>query len=127
LIRHPDGKGAGQTSDYFAATHDVAPTILGALDIRPRQEMDGESLIPLLEGSEPVPRSHFTLGYNEYVWARDERYVMFSVNDRSNPRLYDLESDPDMNDDISGDKPDIVKRMFNKYVLEDAGGSLPRV
>ena len=52
---------------------------------------------------------------------------MFSVNDRSNPRLYDLESDPDMKNDISGDKPDIVKRMFNKYVLEDAGGSLPRV
>jgi arylsulfatase A-like enzyme len=127
FIRHPEGKGAGETSDYFASTHDVASTILGATGQLPPQRMDGEDLSVLLEGSEPVPRSHFTLGYNEYVWARDERYVMFSVNDRSNPRLYDLESDPDMNDDISGDNPDIVKRMFNKYVLEDAGGSLPRV
>jgi hypothetical protein len=89
--------------------------------------MDGEYLNVLLEGSEPGPRPHFTLGYNEYVWTRDERYVMFSVNDRSDPRLYDLRSDPDMNRDIAGDTPDIVKRMFDDYILKDAGGSLPRV
>ena len=127
FIRHPEGKGAGETSDYFASTHDVASTILGATGPLPPQRMDGEDLSVLLEGSEPEPRPHFTLGYNQYVWARDERYVMFSVNDRSNPRLYDLESDPDMNNDISGDNPDIVKRMFNAYILKDAGGSLPRV
>ncbi len=127
FIRHPEGKGAGQTSDYFASTHDVAPTILGAVGLLPFEQMDGEYLNVLLEGSEPGPRPHFTLGYNEYVWTRDERYVMFSVNDRSDPRLYDLRSDPDMNRDIAGDNPDIVKRMFDDYILKDAGGSLPRV
>ena len=35
FIRHPEGKGAGQTSDYYASTHDVAPTILGFLGIEP--------------------------------------------------------------------------------------------
>jgi hypothetical protein len=89
--------------------------------------MDGEDLNLLLEDSEPRPRPHFTLGYNEYVWSRDERYLMFSVNDSSDPRLYDLRSDPDMNHDIAGDNPDIVKRMFEDYILEDAGGSLPGV
>src|SRR3712207_8688581 len=29
LIRHPEGAGAGQTSDFYASTHDVAPTVLG--------------------------------------------------------------------------------------------------
>jgi hypothetical protein len=89
--------------------------------------MDGEDLNVLLEGSEPGQRTHFTLGYNEYVWARDERYVMFSVNDRSDPRLYDLGSDPDMDKNVAGDNPDIVKRMFDDYILEDAGGPLPRI
>jgi hypothetical protein len=51
---------------------------------------------------------------------------MFSVNDRSDPRLYDLRSDPDMDKNIAADNPDIVKGMFNKYILEDAGGPLPR-
>jgi arylsulfatase A-like enzyme len=105
----------------------VAPTILGALGLQPFRQMDGEDLNVLLEGSVPSQRTHFTLGYNEYVWARDERYVMFSVNDRSDPRLYDLRSDPDMDKNVAGDNPDIVKRMFDDYILEDAGGPLPRI
>ena len=127
FIRHPEGKGAGQSSDYYASTHDVAPTILDATDLVASQEVDGQPLIPLLEGSEPQPRSHFTLGYDEYVWARDEKYVMFGRNDRSELKLYDLESDADMNHDVAGDNPDIVKRMFDDYILEDAGGSLPQI
>jgi arylsulfatase A-like enzyme len=127
FIRHPEGKGAGQTSDYYASTHDVAPTILGALGLQPFRRMDGEDLNVLLEGAEPGPRTHFTLGYNEYVWARDDRYVMFGVNDRSDPRLYDLRSDPDMEKNVAGDHPDIVERMFEDYILEDAGGPLPPI
>jgi arylsulfatase A-like enzyme len=126
-IRHPEGKGAGETSDYFASTHDVAPTILGVLGIEPRLKMDGQDLSPLLEGSEPGPRPHFTLGYNQYVWARDEEYAMFCINNRSQPRLYDLRSDPDMDKNIAGGNRDIVSRMFDDYILEDAGGPLPRV
>ncbi len=30
-IRHPAGKAKGRASTYFASTHDVGPTILGAL------------------------------------------------------------------------------------------------
>src|SRR3712207_9441874 len=37
FIRHPGGKGAGQTSDYYASTHDVAPTVLGSLRIEDRK------------------------------------------------------------------------------------------
>src|ERR687896_2035140 len=109
FIRHPEGKGAGQTSDYYASTHDVAPTVLGVLGMEPPQPMEGHDLSVLLNGKEPEPRDHFTLGYNEYVWARDDRYVMFSVDDRSDPRLYDLRSDPDMDKNIAADNPHIVK------------------
>jgi arylsulfatase A-like enzyme len=127
LIRHPEGKGAGKTSDYFASTHDVAPTILGVLGIEPQLKMDGQDLSPLLEGSEPGPRPHFTLGYNQHVWTRDEKYAMFCINNRSQARLYDLRSDPGMDKNIAGGNRDIVKRMFDDYILEDAGGPLPLV
>ena len=53
FIRHPEGKGAGQTSDYYASTHDVAPTILGFLDIEPQNPMDGQDLSVLLDGEQP--------------------------------------------------------------------------
>jgi arylsulfatase A-like enzyme len=127
LIRTPDGKGAGQTSDYFASTHDVAPTILGALGLLPPRQMDGQYLTLLMGDSEPMPRDHFTLGYNQFVWTRDDRYVMFGLNNRSDLKLYDVQKDPGMNHDIAADNQDIVNHMFDNYVIKDAGGPLPRV
>ena len=59
------------------------------------------------------------------MWTRDDRYVMTARNDGAAARLYDLQSDPQQTQDIAGDHPDIVRRMFDEYVLEDAGGPLP--
>ena len=126
FIRHPEGKWAGETSDYYASVHDVAPTVLGMLGIEPPGPMDGQDLSVVLDGREPDSRPHFTLGFHDYVWARDDRYAMTSRNDGENPRLYDLEADPEMDRDIAGERPNIVKRMFEEYVLKDAGGPLPR-
>jgi arylsulfatase A-like enzyme len=125
LIRHPGGEGAGDTSDHFASTHDVAPTVLGFLGVEPEQPMDGQDLSVLLGGEEPDPRPHFTLGYHDYVWTRDERYAMFCRNDRENTKLFDVQRDPEMRKDIAAGYPDVVGRMFDEYVLGDAGGPLP--
>jgi len=126
LVRHPEGKGAGETSDYYASTHDVAPTILGFSGIEPWQELDGQDLNVILAGGEPEARPHFSLGYHDHVFSRDEEYAMMSRNDGTEARLYDLREDPGMHSDIAGNEPDVVDRMFNDYVLEDAGGPLPR-
>ena len=125
LIRHPEGKGAGEASDFFASTHDVAPTILGFLGVEPEQPMDGEDLSVIFDGGQPEERAYFTLGYNDHAWARDDRYVMFAKNDGSNALLYDLSTDPDMNTDIAGSSQDLLNRMWNEYVLKDANGPLP--
>jgi len=125
MIRHPGGKGAGKTSDYFASIHDIAPTILGSLDIQPEESMEGEDLSVILDGGEPAERPYFTLGYDDYVWARDEKYVMFVRNDGAEPHLYDVEADPEMKNNVSSGQPDVVRRMFDDYVLKDAGGPIP--
>jgi hypothetical protein len=88
--------------------------------------MDGQDLSVLFEGGQPQARDHFTLGYDEYVWTRDEDYAMVSRNDGAQARLYDLSADPEMDTDIAGDNPDVVERMFDEYVIGDAGGPLPR-
>jgi arylsulfatase A-like enzyme len=125
LMRHPEGKRRGDSSDFYASTHDVAPTILGFLGIEPEQPMDGQDLSILFDGGQPENRSHFTLGYNDHAWARDDDYAMFAKNDGSNALLYDLRIDPEMNTDIAGSNQDVINRMWNDYVLEDAGGPLP--
>jgi arylsulfatase A-like enzyme len=126
LIRHPGGQGAGQISDYYASTHDVAPTVLGSMGIEPPSPMDGQDLTVLLDGGEPEEqRLHFSASYHDHVWTRDERYTMFARTDGTEAKLFDVKEDPDMNRDIAGSNPDVVKRMYNDYVVKDAGGPLP--
>jgi hypothetical protein len=78
-----------------------------------------------LEGEEPEERAHFSLGYNDHAWARDEDYVMFAKNDGSNALLFNLRTDPNMDRDIAGSNQDVINRMWNDYILKDAGGPLP--
>jgi arylsulfatase A-like enzyme len=125
LIRHPERTGTGETSDYYASTHDVAPTILGFLGIEPPEPLDGQDLSVFFEGEEPEERTHFTLGYHDFVWTRDENYVMFSRYEGSEAKLYDLGEDPEMKNDVSRTHPDVVERMFGNYVIKEAGGPLP--
>jgi arylsulfatase A-like enzyme len=104
----------------------VAPTALSSMGMEPEEPMDGQDLTVLLDGGEPAARQHFTLGYHDYVWTRDDRYVMVSRNDGSEAKLFDLTTDPEMNRDIAASNGDLVDRMWNDYVLADAGGPLPR-
>jgi arylsulfatase A-like enzyme len=125
FIRHPEGKAAGEVSDYYASTHDVAPTVLGFLGVEPPSPMDGQDLSVLFEGGEPEKRAHFTLGYNNWAWARAEDYVMFARNDGALARLFDTREDPNMDRDIAGSNQEVLNRMWNDYILKDAGGPLP--
>jgi arylsulfatase A-like enzyme len=125
LMRHPEGKGAGEKSDYYASTHDVAPTILGFLGVKPPEQMEGQNLLGLVDGEQPDPRPHFTLGYHDHAWCRDEDFAMFCRHDGTEAELYNLRTDPKMDRDIAGQHQDIVKRMFEQYVIKDAGGPLP--
>jgi hypothetical protein len=93
--------------------------------MEPRSPMDGQDLSVLFDGGDPDPRPHFTLGYHTYVWARDDRYVMFGSHDRASAKLFDLREDPEMRQDIAVGHPDVVGRMFDEYVIGDAGGPLP--
>ncbi len=126
FIRHPEGKGAGWTSDYYASTFDVAPTVLGVLGMEQHPPMDGQDLSALLDGKAPAQeRPHFTLGMGDYVWTRDEHYVMFSRNDMADARLYDARTDPGQTRDLASESSGTVQSMFENYILKDVGGSLP--
>jgi arylsulfatase A-like enzyme len=125
LIRGPGGTGAGRTSEFYASTHDIAPTVLGALGVERPEKMNGQALGALLEGGEPdFPREHFTIGYHDHVFSRDERYAMMARYDGSGAKLFDLDADPNMDSDIASANREVVKRMWEGYVLKDAGGPL---
>ncbi|PRX01959.1 UNVERIFIED_ORG: arylsulfatase A-like enzyme [Martelella mediterranea] len=123
FIRHPDGKRAGEAMDYFASTHDIAPTILAFTGVTPKTELDGTNLMPTLDGEMPEdPREHFTSGMNDYVWASDRKFTLIAKNDGTEAKLYDIVADPEQMNDIAADNPDEVKRLYD-LVVKDAGGA----
>jgi hypothetical protein len=50
---------------------------------------------------------------------------MFATSKGADPHLFDLREDPEMKKNIAGSNADVVKRMYNDYLVKDAGGPLP--
>ncbi len=126
MVRHPQGKGAGKRTDFYASTHDVAPTILSFLRVKQPMPMDGEDLMPLLDGKDPErSRDHFTQGYGKYLCCRDARRVMFCRSDGTDAHLFDAINDVDQRRDLAEAEPETVRRMYEEYAQKDAAGRLP--
>jgi arylsulfatase A-like enzyme len=124
VIRHPLGKRSGETSDYFASTHDVAPTMLSFQGITVPGRMDGEDLTVMFEGADPPDRAYWTTCYADHVAAGDGRYLLIADNQGKERRLFDTQEDPDEENNVAGDNPDVVDRLW-RNVVDDAGGTMP--
>ncbi|MBI1357943.1 MAG: sulfatase-like hydrolase/transferase [Acidobacteria bacterium] len=70
LIRYPRRFKGGQVPEGFAMNIDLAPTILDAAGIAVPEQMQGRSLVPLLEGEAPSdwPKEAY-YSYYENSWA----------------------------------------------------------
>jgi arylsulfatase A-like enzyme len=124
MIRHPEGKRAGERSDYFVSTHDVAPTLLSFQGLTVPGRMDGEDLTVMFDGADPPERDYWTTAYADQVAAGDGRWLLIADNQGKERRLFDTEADPDEEDDVASDNPDVVDRLWHN-ILDDAGGTMP--
>ena len=125
MMRHPDGRGAGQSSDYFASTYDFPRTILSLMGVRAPGMMGGEDLSVLFDGGEPPPRPHFTSCYDDHVLAGDRDWFLLSDSEGMRKRLYDKRADPLELKDVAAENPEIVDRLW-KVLEDEAGGTLPQ-
>jgi arylsulfatase A-like enzyme len=124
IIRHPEGRRAGETSDWFASTHDVAPTLLSFQGITVPGRMDGEDLSVMFDGADPPERPYWTTCYADHVAAGDGRWLLIADNQGERKRLYDTEEDPAEDDNVAAANPDVVERLWGN-IVDDAGGTMP--
>jgi arylsulfatase A-like enzyme len=120
VIRHPAGKAKGRASRYFASTHDVGPTVLGALGFDRPRYMNGADLSPLLDGKQAPRRTYQTSAYNVQVNARDGRWLLISDNQGKHKKLYDTRRDRGERRNVASRHPDQVRRLWG-YIKRDAG------
>jgi arylsulfatase A-like enzyme len=125
VIVHPDGRAAGRTSDYFASTHDVGPTLLSLAGFPPPRWMEGTDLSPVLDGGTPAERRDFHYGgmYNRF-FIRTDDFVLIGDNQGNERTLNDLEKDPGEFRNVLHRYPDVNRRLYST-ILDAAGGPLP--
>ena len=107
---------------------DIVPTVLDALDIEPRTEVAGQSLVPALHG-EQLDREHVVAetnrGDSPVFGIRTQRWKY--IADGDDRELYDLSADPNERNDRSGTEPAVESELADHLAThvdthEAAGG-----
>jgi arylsulfatase A-like enzyme len=125
IVRDPERRGAGTTSDWFANTHDLAPTLLSMSGTHPSSAFEGADLSPIADGRLPDEQRPIVYGgYSNHSFVRSDRWAMVTNNRRSGSMLFDLERDPGERDDISKQRPDVVADLYQR-MLDETGTPPP--
>jgi len=124
IIVHPERRRAGQASDWFASTHDVAPTLLSMAGVQPPRHMTGVDLSRPFRARKLPERGYAWGGYSDSFYIRSRDWMLWGFNRPGNFRLFDLRRDPGMNNNLARSNPGMVGHLYGK-VLDRAGGRLP--
>jgi arylsulfatase A-like enzyme len=125
LLREPGGAGAGTTSEWFASTHDVAPTLTSLAGVPRPSSFEGADLSPILSGSEPGEDRRYAVGgYGNGSYVRDRDWGYIVKNDGTEERLYDLRSDRGERRNVAINRRDVTAEM-RRRVRKAAGGRPP--
>jgi arylsulfatase A-like enzyme len=127
MIRDPGGRRGGDTSDYFAMTHDVAPTLLAHMGITAPGKMGGEDLTALFDDDPPaLSRPHFTTAFEGEILVGDHRWLLTADSRGNKKNLYDTDED-DISEREEGElreESEIANKLWLEAV-DDAGGTMP--
>ena len=113
LIRWPGEIAAGRRITQIAAAIDLLPTLadLAGVSVASQKPLDGKSLRPLLTAAEGEhaatwpDRTLFTVWRNR-ISARSQTHRLDAAG-----RLYDLETDPGQDSDISKENPELANKL----------------
>jgi arylsulfatase A-like enzyme len=124
IVVHPDRRRAGAASDWFASTHDLAPTILSMAGVRRPGRMTGVDLSRPMRGRRLPERGYAWGGYSDSFFIRSRSWMLWGYNKPGNFKLFDLRRDPGQFHNVAARHPDIVRALYGKVVAR-AGGRLP--
>ena len=93
LMRHPKGLKAGKSDAGFVYHHDISATVLDAAGVKPKQPLDGRSLMGAFAGRSPR-RDHTLTGWGPFVAIRTDRWYYNASLWGQKPLLFDLRKDP---------------------------------
>ena len=124
MVRFPNSKYAGKTSNMFVQFNDISATILEAAGVEPPAPMDGRSFIKDAISGNRGPRDHVTIGWGSTPTVVTDRWWMNCKVDGTGFLLYDLHADDPFIKNVADDFPQVVFELFD-LAKEDAKGDFP--
>jgi arylsulfatase A-like enzyme len=131
MIRDPDRRKVDEDVDWYASTHDVAPTLLSYLGLTIPGKMWGEDLTALLDDVDEddlYDRPFSITASGSLIVVRDKRWLMVADREEIERRLYDddeeVEDDITRFQDVANEDPGQLTDM-SLAALAVAGGTLP--
>jgi tetratricopeptide (TPR) repeat protein len=130
VVRLPERRGAGMRIAARVRLADLAPTLLAAANVQVPPAMQGESLLPLVQGSEKRERPAFAetdyprqaFGWSPLVAWRADRFLLVRA---PKTELYDVASDAAATRNIAESRGRVAQGMGEELdrFLTRIGGS----
>ena len=122
IIRYPRAIPTGKRVSGFNQHKDLVPTILKLAAIQTDIDFDGRSLVPMIRGEVASHESEFYI--TECTWMRKHGWrtphwkliVALEPDFHFKPpiELYNLIEDPDENNNLAEDRPDIIATLQDR-------------
>ncbi len=124
MVRHPEGLGAGQTSDLLVQHTDVTAEILRVAGVDLPTELDGRPFFEQALAGGPPLRDHATVGWGSAVTVVNDNWWFNAKANGKGAFLHDVTAAEPFARNLADDHPDVVRELF-QVAVEDAGGGFP--
>ena len=110
LIIAGPGINRQRTSDTLVELIDINPTICDLVDVPVLENIDGQSVVPILHGDTDSHRDNTVSRLQNFTCIRTDTHKLIESRDGF-IELYDLKNDPDELDNIADDNPQLVEEL----------------
>jgi arylsulfatase A-like enzyme len=124
IVVDPRRGRSPRVSDWYASTHDIAPTLLSMAGVPVPGRMEGVDLSLPLRGERLPQRTYAFGGYSNEFYIRTDRWAMWADNRPARFHLYELRRDPGEYTNVARRHSRLVRELY-ATVRERAGGRLP--
>jgi arylsulfatase A-like enzyme len=123
IMRWPGQLPAGKVTDEFLTALELVPTLLTACAAKAPEgvKLDGFDMLPVLRGEVKSPRQEMFWQRRGDKAARFENWKWSEAASGKGGGLYDLSTDLGEKRDLTAEKPEIAKRMRERFAAWRAG------
>ena len=123
LIIQGPGIPKDKSFDAFAYIHDIYPTLAELAGLPKREDLDGKSLVPIIDGKQNQLREVMFNAYRHTVRSvRKENWKLIRYPERDFTQLYDLAKDPHEMNNLAEDpsaaetKKELISHLQNSQL-----------